>query len=545
MPNSPRSIGRDAMTCQRQFIELIVNIVLGFARCARCATTSHDIALRAQIRGCLVYKLLLCLRYLRTRYLAFVCIVSVLLGVATLIVVNSVMSGFSNKLKDRLRGVMADVIIDTPNFGGFYQHPDVLTQRLLNSPAGKYVETVAPSVEVVGTIQFNFRGMNVVKPIKLMGVDPERQAKVGGFGQYLVKQRQQPVPSFEIPPEAMKQYRENLRVEALMNEPPPAANEPDENFLPELPKLGDEPKAPAIPAPTLTAVEPPKPKGIIVGHSLAHFRYKDQNTGQMVEVPGLRPGDTVLIATLGANEMRPVWGTYIVVDYFQSEMSEYDSQFVYMNLPEIQRLRQMGEHVTHLQVKVTDTTPTGYAFRKPYIAEEFQKLFDKYEAHSATWEDHQGPLLAAIDIERGILNLLLFMIVGVAGFSILAIFTMIVSEKYRDIGILKSLGASSSGIMSIFVWYAFLLGFVGCTLGTIAGLAITTNINGIETFINQQTGQQLFDRSVYYFNEIPTHVETPTVVIINAGAMLVAVMSSILPAFRAARLRPIQALRFE
>lgn len=495
-----------------------------------------------------MYKFLLCLKYLRTRYLAFVCIVSIMLGVATLIVVNSVMSGFSNKLKDRLRGVLADVIVETDHFGGFNLHPQLLEDRIRQSPAGKYVDTVAPTVEVVGTIQFNFRGMNVVKPIKLMGVDPVKQSKVGGFGQYLTRQKGSTAPNFELTPEALALFEKNVRLESLMNEPIVAPEKPPHDFLGPGPTIVDEKNSiplPPVPDPGLPTFEAPKPIGIIVGHSLAHFRYKNPQTGEMVEVPGLRPGDHVMIATLAANEMRPVWGTYVVTDYFKSEMSEYDSQFVYMNLPELQRLRKMDERVTHLQIKVKDDCPKGYMFVKPNVSNEIQKLFGEYEARVATWEDHQGPLLAAIDIERGILNLLLFMIVGVAGFSILAIFTMIVAEKIRDIGILKSLGASHTGVMGIFVWYAFLLGVVGCGAGTVLGLGITYNINEIETFVNEQTGQQLFDRSVYYFDKIPTNVESATVLIVNLGAMLVAVCSSFLPAYRAARLRPIQALRFE
>lgn len=495
-----------------------------------------------------MYKFLLCMKYLRTRYLAFVCIVSIVLGVATLIVVNSVMSGFSNKLKDRLRGVLADVIVETDNFAGFDLHPELLEDRIRQSPAGKYVETVAPTVEVVGTIQFDFRGMNVVKPIKLMGVNPAKQTKVGGFGQYLTRQKGMAVPSFDLTPEALQLFEKNVRLQALMNEPIAVPAQPVDDFLGKGPDIkGDNIPIPLppIPGPDLPKFEAPKPVGIIVGHSLAHFRYKNPDTGVVEEVPGLRPGDHVMIATLAANEMRPVWGTYVVVDYFKSEMSEYDSQFIYMDLPDIQRLRKMGERVTHLQIKVKDDCPKGYSFVKPNVSNEIQKLFGKYEARAATWEDHQGPLLSAIDIERGILNLLLFMIVGVAGFSILAIFTMIVSEKIRDIGILKSLGASNSGVMGIFVWYAFLLGVVGCSVGTAVGLGITHNINEIETFVNEQTGQQLFDRSVYYFDKIPTNVESATVLIVNAGAMLVAVCSSFLPAYRAARLRPIQALRFE
>ena len=93
-----------------------------------------------------------------------------------------------------------------------------------------------------------------------------------------------------------------------------------------------------------------------------------------------------------------------------------------------------------------------------------------------SWEQQQGPLLSAIDIERGILNILLFLIVGVAGFGVLAIFSMIVSEKYRDIGVMKALGASSQGIMSIFLGYGLLLGIVGCVAGTLLGLFITWKI---------------------------------------------------------------------
>ena len=105
----------------------------------------------------------------------------------------------------------------------------------------------------------------------------------------------------------------------------------------------------------------------------------------------------------------------------------------------------------------------------------------------------------------------LFMIVGVAGFSILAIFTMIVSEKYRDIGILKSLGASNRGVMTIFVSYGLLLGAVGCGLGTALGLTITDNINGIEAFLTQLSGKALFPRDVYYFKDIPTNIDPVSV----------------------------------
>jgi lipoprotein-releasing system permease protein len=221
-------------------------------------------------------------------------------------------------------------------------------------------------------------------------------------------------------------------------------------------------------------------------------------------------------------------------------MSEYDQSFVYVSLEQLQKLRGMGDRCTALQIKLKN-----YDADKEFVTRELRKLYPYADVRIATWEEHQGPLLAAIDVERGILNLLLFMIVGVAGFSILAIFTMIVSEKYRDIGILKSLGASSRGVMSIFLGYGLLLGTVGCALGTALGLWITANINVIERKLTELTGKAVFPRDVYYFKEIPTNTDPTSVALVNLGAVAIAVVFSLLPAYRAARLHPVRALRFE
>ena len=127
-----------------------------------------------------MYKFKLCLRYLRTRYLAFVCIVSVMLGVATLIVVNSVMSGFSNKLKDRLLGTTADItVVHRTLSPASTTIPTLMADRIKRSAPGQYIEAVSPTVEVGGMVSFQYRGRNIMKPVKVMGIDPARQVKVG------------------------------------------------------------------------------------------------------------------------------------------------------------------------------------------------------------------------------------------------------------------------------------------------------------------------------------------------------------------------------
>src|SRR5205814_1740742 len=129
--------------------------------------------------------------------------------------------------------------------------------------------------------------------------------------------------------------------------------------------------------------------------------------------------------------------------------------------------------------------------------------------------------------------------------GILAIFSMIVVEKTKDIGILKALGASNGGVMKIFLGYGLLLGLVGALLGSGLGLAITLYINEIEHVLARLTGQEIFPRDVYYFKEIPTHVNVWSVVLVNLGAVAIAVVFSILPALRAALLHPVRALRYE
>ena len=158
-----------------------------------------------------MYKLLLCVRYLQTRYLAFICIVSVMLGVATLIVVNAVMSGFSTKLKDRLHGVLSDVIIDTDRMDGFPESSHNMVKLIQASPAGERIAAISPTVEVFAIFQFEFRGQAITKPVRLIGIDPAGRAAVGGFSEYLVRQNGSTSPSFELTPEALKQHDQNKR----------------------------------------------------------------------------------------------------------------------------------------------------------------------------------------------------------------------------------------------------------------------------------------------------------------------------------------------
>jgi lipoprotein-releasing system permease protein len=494
-----------------------------------------------------MYKLLLCWRYLRTRYLAMVCIVSVMLGVATLIVVNSVMGGFSTKLKDRLHGLLSDIVIEEQQAGTF-DDPDRKMNLIRGDPF------LAERVEAMTAVHETFAmliGEGAIpntRPVHVIGIDPKGRALIGGFQEFLQSPRNRADPSraFEPDEEAYRRYwnelmlrdQEQRKQEALEQmeagvEPPP-----------------DLPLAPPPPVPSGSAKPLPEaptwhdrphvPQGAIIGYALSHYRRPSVDGQPPEEVCTLERGESIVLTTVKGKKLTPVYDRFIVTDYVKTEMSEYDSNYIFVPLQHLQRLRGMGGRVTSIQIKLKD-----YGEAKA-VVERLQQLFEPMGLDVKTWEQKQGPLLAAISIEKGILNVLLFLIIAVAGFEILAIFSMIVVEKTRDIGILKALGASNGGVMKIFLSYGLLLGLVGSALGTGLGLLFTHKINEIESFLGKVTGQgEIFNRSIYYFDRIPTDIQPMNVLLVNLGAIVVAVLFSVLPALRAAMLHPVRALRFE
>jgi lipoprotein-releasing system permease protein len=470
-----------------------------------------------------MYKALLCWRYLRTRFLAFVCIVSVMLGVATLVVVNSVMAGFSTKLKDRFHGLMSDVIVESPSDNGFPEDAEVMMAKIKASPAAEHIAAMTATIEVPAMLVFEVGpdATRVTIPVHLVGVDPKGRAAIGGFGEYLTDPARQKAPSFNLDPIAVKRWA--------------ASHPPVPNVPAPLPLPGEAP--PIIDPPA----DPVNPVGAIVGYGITHYRTMDPATGLPVDKELLPPGTTIKLVLAGAGdrELKAVQSDFAVCDSIRTEMTEYDGHFVYVPLDYLQSLRGMGGRGTQIQIKLKRYEEA------PQVMAELRKLFpDDYGYQIHTWEEKQGSLLKAVDIERGLLNLLLFMIVGVAGFCILAIFSMIVREKTRDIGILKSLGASNRGVMQIFLGYGLLLGLIGAGLGTVLGLLITHYINEIEHVLYDLTGVG-FTPDVYYFDKIPTQIESLTVFLVDCGAVLIAVTFSVWPAIRAAWLRPVQALRYE
>jgi lipoprotein-releasing system permease protein len=386
------------------------------------------------------------------------------------------------------------------------------------------IAAMTTTLEIFAMFQYRFRGEPLARPVRLVGIDFEGRCAMGDFRKYLVPEHPGHRPSFELTPEAHRRYDENNRGREMHIR----------DFLPKA-----EPGGAPVPEPPPDVED--APESVLVGYAVVHYHTPGAKPGDPGEYTcTLEPGGEAVITTLSGERLRPVNYRYTVSGYFKAEMSEQDANYVFVPLEHLQRLRTMGDRVTSIQISLKDYDSDGVE-----VVRRLREMFRGAPLAIMTWEEKQGPLLAAIGVEKGILNVLLFMIVGVAGFGILAIFSMIVVEKTRDIGILKSLGASNVGVMNIFLGYGVLLAVVGCVLGSAMGLMITENINPIHRYLGQLTGHQIFDPDVYYFKDIPTNVVPLTVALINLGAILIAVSFSVLPALRAAMLHPVRALRYE
>ena len=547
-----------------------------------------------------MYKLLLCWRYLLTRYIALVSIISVMLGVATMIIVNAVMLGFTEEMKDRLHGILSDITFDSAGSIDGFPDPEWHMQEIMRI-AGDKIEGITPTVIVPGMISFQVGGSGQIQnmPIHLVGIDEMSQGKVSDIMKYLQHPNNREMLSFQLHengydvfstsnrpiwrPELQDSGWEYRRIRAaaaersrqrreqeaewrrMQNRPQddsPMQELTSSSFMP-LPSVDTESETAAAPPPLNPFTEAPSnamPEqkfdatkeqfaGAILGFGLSHI-YRDKITDsqsgeeRMVDRLYLIPGDDVTI-TIPMVGIPPklTHGNFTVVDLYESKMMEYDSKLVFVPIKRLQELRGMVDPTTGMRSVSQILIKAKPGVNLDELRDLLQDNFPRYMYRVQTWTDIQAPTIAAVFVELAILNVLLFLIIAVAGFGILAIFFMIVVEKTKDIGILKSLGASSGGVMQIFLYYSLALGIVGSGGGVVLGLIFVHYIKEIADFLSARLGHEVYDPAIYMFYDIPTVVRPATVASIVIGAIAIAVAAGILPALRAAWMRPVEALR--
>ncbi len=253
-------------------------------------------------------------------------------------------------------------------------------------------------------------------------------------------------------------------------------------------------------------------------------------------------GDTVNVispmGTISPMGMVPKMRQFRVVGLFHTGMFEYDSTLAYVSLPEAQTFLGLGATATGIQLKVQDI------YRTHELVKTINRTFGS-DFYARDWMQMNKNILFALKTEKVVMFIILTLIVLVAAFGIASTLFMVVMEKTRDIAILKSMGASGSSIMKIFVFEGLIIGIIGTVVGVISGLLISLNLQAIVDFVQRLTGFELFSKDIYYLDHFPSQVIPMDVVLVSLTAILISFIATLYPAWQASRLLPAEALRYE
>ena len=399
------------------------------------------------------YELWLGLRYLfarhRERFISVSAALSIggmALGVAALLVVLSVMSGFDHDIKEKLVGINAHLMVDTRE--GAQDIPELMRQL----SAMDHVVGVSPFIAGQGMLQLPDRPFGVL----VRGMDVEREAQVSRLAEYLV--------------------------------------------LGTFPRNDDD---------------------VVIGTELS-----------AVIRAGL--GDRLQLVS-------PVDGKthgLLVSGIFRSGMYETDAFMVGVTLSRAQRFYDLEGGVHGLSVKL-DELERSTAMQQAVQ----ERLGGSYIVR--TWMELNPALFGALRVEKLVMFVIVTLVIVVAALNIMSMLTMSVMEKTKEIGVLRALGATRWSVATLFLVQGCIVGLLGIGLGLAGGLALTLNLNTLVRGAEAAFGISLFPPSVYYLDTIPTQIHTTDVTAVITAAFCLAVLAGTYAAIRAARLAPVEALRYE
>lgn len=370
--------------------------------------------------------------------ISFISIMGVAVGVAALIVVLAVMSGFDNDLRDKIIGTNSHIVIEKE--GGIEDYDNLI--RELDG----LQDVVASSPFVNG--QALIREKDNVLGVIFRGIDPERETRVTRIGEYL-----------------------------------------EEGTL----ALGKN--------------------DVLVGAELA-WRLN------------LKIGDEISLISAASPKPRD----FRIAGIFKSGMFDYDMNLVFTSIQGAQDFYGVGDIAGGIGVRVAD------AYKADQIKDRIQEKIG-FEYWARSWSDLNKNLFSALKLEKITMFIILALIVLVACFNIVSTLIMMVMEKTKDIGILKSIGATNSSIKGIFMLNGFLIGSLGTVFGAACGF-ILCHLLKTYKFVK-------LPRDIYYIDRLPVNLDIMDAVTVIAAAMVITLISTVYPAWQAARLEPVDALRYE
>ena len=280
---------------------------------------------------------------------------------------------------------------------------------------------------------------------------------------------------------------------------------------------------------------------------------------EMANLHNIESGDVVELIVprgkIGSDSMEPGIGRFKVKGFFKTGYYEYDTSLLFISLTDAQNLFGARKRVSGISIKIDDI------YKIDQYAKKLRDMIDfRYSVMTA--EEKNGNLFYALKLEKLIMTVILFLVIVSAGFTIMGTLAMVVMEKRRTVGILKSLGATPQSIMTIFVMEGFLIGLAGSISGVICGLAFSLNLEAIIAFAEKvinHTGAFIFNflnmgqfvsislvpQNVYYIEGIPTQISPEFVAFIGSFAVFLSTLSAVFPAWHASRLNPVETIRYE
>lgn len=257
---------------------------------------------------------------------------------------------------------------------------------------------------------------------------------------------------------------------------------------------------------------------------------------------GVRQGEKVtLIAPQGLvtpAAVMPRVRQFEIVGIFEAGMYEYDSGLALIHMQDAQALYRMGTGVTGVRLKLEDL------FSAPRVVRD---LVDTVSTPTllTDWTRSHANFFRAVQLEKTMMTIILFLIVAVAAFNIVSTLVMAVQEKSADIAILRTLGASPKSIMSIFVLQGAIIGIVGLVGGVIGGLLLAANLDVLIPWLEAVSGATLWNKEIYYIKELPSKVLPSDVLTIVSLSFVLTLVATLYPSWRASRVQPAEALRYE
>jgi len=421
----------------------------------------------------LPFELMLALRYLRPKrtfvsIITLISVVGVALGVAVLIIVISVMSGFDHDLREKILG--------------FNAHLKIYARGRTMENYEQVMDLVASNKNVRGVAPF------VLGPV-LLETEPTNGEQ----------------SAFATP---------------FMRGVDPS-HEADVSVLPQSIKYGEF---------DLSG------RGLLIGSDFAETY--SLSVGDHVSIYSPAELKKMKEQRGSTNEEAILPDEYTVTGIFDVGYFDYDSSVVVASLENAQDLYALGDSVHGLMVMLQDP------YQAPEVRRELETTLGP-DYNITTWTEENATLLGALLVEKNVMLIILFCIVVVAALCILSAQITFVVQKTREIGMLKALGATNLQISGIFLGQSAIIGVLGVLAGYGLGLLGLAYRNGFLHVMNHLTGRDLLPVSLYFFRELPAVINSRDIAIICGGSFVICILGGVLPAWRAGRLKPVEALRYE